>query len=304
MALSWLLLFPVGVLGGLSAWAYRGPAFRPRGLRRALPWAGAGRLAMSLLEVASLALFGPARVEVMLLGLPWVLGIDGLGSAFGALLAILTWALLRFTAVHLDGEPREGPFTGALLLALAAGWLLAHGQSWAPILVALAVQGWAVAQLLGQGLDAVIERLQAGELGLDGLRVCAGAAPRSIFAGVETPVASEIQRNAFAASITITVRDVESVVTPSRPSMPKPVNTQSRALHGPKCALISLTSVRPPRPFTMSCKPHAPAWSSLNVAPYVPSAWSVTDAATTVRPSGANRGAKLMMPLSEDSTRR
>jgi hypothetical protein len=41
--------------------------------------------------------------------------------------------------------------------------------------------------------------------------VCAGAAPRSIFAGVETPVASEIQRNAFAASITITVRDVESV---------------------------------------------------------------------------------------------
>jgi NADH dehydrogenase FAD-containing subunit len=43
------------------------------------------------------------------------------------------------------------------------------------------------------------------------LCVCAGAAPRSIFAGVETPVASEIQRNAFAASITITVRDVESV---------------------------------------------------------------------------------------------
>mmetsp|Transcript_12061 Transcript_12061/g.51757 ORF Transcript_12061/g.51757 Transcript_12061/m.51757 type:complete len:382 (-) Transcript_12061:2115-3260(-) len=94
----------------------------------------------------------------------------------------------------------------------------------------------------------------------------------------------------------MTMRDVESVVTPSRPSMPKPVNTQSRALHGPKCALISLTSVRPPRPFTMSCKPHAPAWSSLNVAPYVPSAWSVTDAATTVRPSGARMDRSTTSP--------
>jgi NAD(P)H-quinone oxidoreductase subunit 5 len=116
---------------------------------------------MSLLEVASLALFGPARVEVMLLGLPWVLGIDGLGSAFGALLAMLAWALLRFTAVHLDGELREGPFVGALLLAMAAGWVLAHGQSWAPILVALAVQGWAVAQLLGHYGERAAARRQA-----------------------------------------------------------------------------------------------------------------------------------------------
>ena len=94
----------------------------------------------------------------------------------------------------------------------------------------------------------------------------------------------------------MTMRDVESVVTPSRPSMPKPVKTQSRALHGPKLATISLTSARPPRPFTMSCKPHAPAWSSLNAAPYVPSAWSVTDAATTVRPSGARMDRSTTSP--------
>ena len=161
MALSWLLLVPVGGLCGLSAGAFLGPAFRPRGLRRALPWAGAGLLAISLLELASLAIFGPTRVEGAFLGLPWILGVDGLGSAFGALLAILTWALLRFTAVHLDGEPREGPFTGALLLALAAGWLLAHGQSWAPILLALAVQGWAVAQLLGHYGERAAARRQA-----------------------------------------------------------------------------------------------------------------------------------------------
>ena len=161
MALSWLLLVSVGGLGGLSAWAFLGPAFRPLGLRRALPWAGAGLLGISLLELTSLAIFGPTRVEVMLLGLPWILGVDGLGSAFAALLAILAWALLRFTAVHLDGEPREGPFLGALLLALAAGWLLAHGQSWAPILLALAMQGWAVAQLLGHYGERAAARRQA-----------------------------------------------------------------------------------------------------------------------------------------------
>ena len=161
MALSWLLLFPVGVLGGLSAWAFFGPAFRPLGLRRTLPWAGAGLLGVSLLELTLLATFGPARGEMTLLGLPWILGVDGLGSAFGALLAMLAWALLRFTVVHLDGEPREGPFVGALLLALAAGWVLAHGQSWAPILVALAVQGWAVAQLLGHYGERAAARRQA-----------------------------------------------------------------------------------------------------------------------------------------------
>ena len=61
--------------------------------------------------------------------------------------------------------------------------------------------------------------------------------------------------------------DDDSVVTPSRPSMPKPAKVQSCALHGPKLAVTSLTSVRPPRPLTMSCRPHAPAWSSLNDAP-------------------------------------
>ena len=54
--------------------------------------------------------------------------------------------------------------------------------------------------------------------------------------------------------------------------MPKPAKVQSCALHGPKLAVTSATSVRPPRPLTMSCNPHAPAWFSLNAAPYVPSA--------------------------------
>ena len=161
MALSFIVLSPLAVLGGLSGWASLGPTFRPRGLRRALPWAGAGLLGISLLEWGLLATSGPAQLEATLLGLPWILGIDGLGSAFGTLLAILTWALLRFTAVHLDGEPREGPFVGALLLALAAGWLLAHGQSWAPVLLALAVQGWAVARLLGHYGERAAARRQA-----------------------------------------------------------------------------------------------------------------------------------------------
>ena len=78
MALSWLLLFSVGVLGGLIAWAFFGPAFRPLGLRRTLPWAGAGLLGVSLLELTLLATFGPARGEMTLLGLPWILGVDGL----------------------------------------------------------------------------------------------------------------------------------------------------------------------------------------------------------------------------------
>ena len=57
----------------------------------------------------------------------------------------------------------------------------------------------------------------------------------------------------------MTMREVVRVVTPSKPSMPNPVKTQSCALHGPKLAVNSDTSVRPPRPLTMSWSPHGPA---------------------------------------------
>ena len=67
----------------------------------------------------------------------------------------------------------------------------------------------------------------------------------------------------------ITMRDVDNVVTPSKPSMPKPAKMQSEALHGPKLAVTSDTSVRPPRPFTMSCSPQVPAWQGLTLVTFL-----------------------------------
>ena len=77
--------------------------------------------------------------------------------------------------------------------------------------------------------------------------------------------------------------------TPSTPSEPMPENVHSFAFTPAKYEVISLICVRPPRPLTTSWISHVPGRSSLNFAPYVPSAWSSTFEATTYFPSGEHK---------------
>ena len=143
-----VLVLPPLALGLLSLVAKASPGPRPQRLRRLLrpaSWLGLGAVA---LEAWALLGEGPFQREGMGMGVLWALQSDGVSLAFGGLLAVLGGVLVRFTGVHLDGEAREGAFQSALLLALGAGWLLAHSASWPVTLLALGLQGLSVAALL------------------------------------------------------------------------------------------------------------------------------------------------------------
>ncbi|GEM_PF-1870450 len=143
-----VLLLPPLALGFLSLGAKVSTGPRPRRLRRVLgpaSWLGLGAV---VLEAWALFVLGSFEREGMAMGVLWALQSDGLSLAFGGLLAVLGGVLVRFARVHLDGEAREGAFQSALLLALGAGWLLAHSASWPVTLLALGLQGLSVAALL------------------------------------------------------------------------------------------------------------------------------------------------------------
>ncbi|SHL76047.1 NAD(P)H-quinone oxidoreductase subunit 5 [Roseovarius marisflavi] len=105
--------------------AFRGHAMRPGNVLR-------------IIEVISLTGFGVAILSGLSLvfagaGTSWTIGAAGLGisarlDAVSAVMLILVtfvgWVVVRYAATYMDGEPKQGPFTGWLCATLAAVMLL------------------------------------------------------------------------------------------------------------------------------------------------------------------------------------
>jgi NAD(P)H-quinone oxidoreductase subunit 5 len=86
----------------------RRPTFGPK-----LAEAGAAlALLAALAAVAGLALQGPVQNAV--------LRLDAVSVTMQALVCFVGWCVLRYSATYLDGEERQGAFTGWLCLVLAA----------------------------------------------------------------------------------------------------------------------------------------------------------------------------------------
>ncbi len=107
------------ILAGSVGFAQGG--LRPR---MALVWAEAcalGALAVALACTVWLAVCGPG-VNVALRS-EWVIvsvRLDAVSVAMAVLVAFIGWIVVRYAATYLDGEPRQGLFTGWLCFTLAA----------------------------------------------------------------------------------------------------------------------------------------------------------------------------------------
>jgi len=122
--------------------AFRGPAFRPV---ESLRWAERAALAALGAAVASLALLLAAGAGSAPLAL---VRLDAVSAAMLLLVAFVGWVVVRYAATYLDGEARQGPFTGWLCLTLAAALLLVQAGNLVLLVLAWGAAGFGLQRLL------------------------------------------------------------------------------------------------------------------------------------------------------------
>ncbi len=118
------LLAPI-VFAALAFIAFRGPQMRPAAVLRivetgaivAMAVAGASALILALSGSATSPLIGAG-------GLGFSVRLDPVSAVILLLVSFVGWVVVRFSATYMDGEARQGRFTGWLCLTLAAVMLL------------------------------------------------------------------------------------------------------------------------------------------------------------------------------------
>ena len=134
-----LLYVLVAVIAPLSS------GNRPRMLLRFAEWAALFAIAVSAASAAQLVLSGPSTSPVLgLAGIGLSIRLDAVSATMLAMIAVIGWVVLRYSANYLDGEERQGVFIGwmsatlaAVLLFVLAGNLLHLAAAWIAISLCL-----------------------------------------------------------------------------------------------------------------------------------------------------------------------
>jgi NAD(P)H-quinone oxidoreductase subunit 5 len=109
------------------AFAFTTPGRRPGAAPRIAELAALGALGAAGLSGLVLLVAGPATLA---LG-PVAVRLDGVAAVMLLLVSFVGWVVLRYAATYMDGEDRQGAFTGWLCATLAAVMLLVTaGQLW------------------------------------------------------------------------------------------------------------------------------------------------------------------------------
>jgi hypothetical protein len=105
--------------------AFRSPGFRPRRALRVAEGAALVSVAVAVGSAAILVQGGAAAGPGLGLG-AWAVAprLDAVSAVMLLLVASIGWVVLRYSATYLDGEARQGAFTGWMALTLAAVMLL------------------------------------------------------------------------------------------------------------------------------------------------------------------------------------
>ena len=131
-------------LGFASVIAFLSPGFRPRGAVRTAEIAALGSILVSI--GCGIVLFQEGAATSPSLGfglLSFSSRLDLVTLVMLSLVSFIGWIVLRYAGTFLDGEDRQGPFTGWMTATLAAVLLLVQAgtlfQFWA---------GWVASSLL------------------------------------------------------------------------------------------------------------------------------------------------------------
>lgn len=118
------LLAPVPLLAS-AVIGFLNTGSRPRRLTELAETAAILALAASLASAAGLIVFGSGVSPVIgLRGVGLSVRLDAVSAVMLVLVTFIGWVVVRYAGTYLDGEARQGPFTGWLCLTLASVLLL------------------------------------------------------------------------------------------------------------------------------------------------------------------------------------
>lgn len=151
------LLAPL-LLAGASVFAFLSPRLRPRLAIRIAEWSALGSILAVLFSGLALALEGSGTSPAVGYGVLTLSSrLDPVSLTMLLLVSFIGWVVLRYAGTFLDGEARQGPFTGWMTATLAAVLLLVQSGT----LLQLALSWVAVSLLLHQLLVFYPERIAA-----------------------------------------------------------------------------------------------------------------------------------------------
>lgn len=142
------LLAPLALIAA-SIMAFRGPGLRPAGTLRLAN--AAALVALAAAVGTALLLLSNGAVTGPLIGpgeLAFASRIDMLSVVMLLLVAFVGWVVVRFAATYLDGEARQGAFTGWLCATLASVLLLVQAGTLSLLVVAWIATSLCLQQLL------------------------------------------------------------------------------------------------------------------------------------------------------------
>jgi NAD(P)H-quinone oxidoreductase subunit 5 len=114
------LLAPAALVAA-AALAFTEPGRRPGGVPRLAEYAGLAALGVALLAAIRLAAEGAGSGAFLGIGeVGLTPRLDAVSATMLLLVSFVGWVVLRYAATYLDGEDRQGAFTGWLCLTLAA----------------------------------------------------------------------------------------------------------------------------------------------------------------------------------------
>lgn len=137
------LLAPL-LLASASYNAFKAPGLRPRAAIRLAELAALASILVALLSGLVLALDGPGTSPMI--GYSYVAlasRLDLVSLVMLLLVSFIGWVVLRYAGTFLDGEARQGPFTGWMTATLAAVLLLVQSGTLLQLVI-----GWCAASLL------------------------------------------------------------------------------------------------------------------------------------------------------------
>ena len=137
------------LLAAAGAWALTRSGLRPARTLDAARWASLGALALAAVAAVATFAHGPASTPLLgAAGLGLQVRLDPLSVAMLLLVAFLGAVIVQFSRNYLDGDARQGAFTGWLLLTLAAVALLVLSGNVVQLVLAWVLIGVLVDRLL------------------------------------------------------------------------------------------------------------------------------------------------------------
>ncbi|MEM5474625.1 proton-conducting transporter membrane subunit [Hoeflea sp. AS60] len=117
--------------------AFRGPEMRPARVLRTIEWITLAALAAAVSSGLALLASAPATSGLIgFAGLGFSIRLDAVSAVMLLLVSFVGWVVIRYAATYMDGEARQGSFTGWLCATLTAVMMLVIAGNILQLLIA------------------------------------------------------------------------------------------------------------------------------------------------------------------------